>query len=189
MKLFVVTTSLFPLLRRTWKGNSYSPLICRFMYKCHACYWLHPYRKICSPGKNCVRYKLFQKHIFNNMQLYSKGVPWLRQFVSGLSMRRPGFAPRSVHVGCVVDKVALVRFISEFFGFPCQYNSTVALRTHVSSGGWTIDPLVTAVQRHSLTPSTWTTVQFYSNLSTFYQNLYLSICDGTESFLISIVKK
>jgi hypothetical protein len=27
--------------------------------------------------------------------------------VTGLSPRRPGFAPRSIHVGFVVDKVAL----------------------------------------------------------------------------------
>jgi len=34
-------------------------------------------------------------------------VPWLRRLVAGLSPRRPGFAPGSVHVGFVVDKVAL----------------------------------------------------------------------------------
>jgi hypothetical protein len=34
-------------------------------------------------------------------------VPWLRSLVAGLSPRRPGFAPGSIHVGFVVDKVAL----------------------------------------------------------------------------------
>jgi hypothetical protein len=34
-------------------------------------------------------------------------VPWLRRLVAGLSPRRPGFDPGSVHVGYVVDKVAL----------------------------------------------------------------------------------
>jgi hypothetical protein len=34
-------------------------------------------------------------------------VPWLRRLVVGLSPRRPGFDPGSVHVGFVVDKVAL----------------------------------------------------------------------------------
>jgi hypothetical protein len=34
-------------------------------------------------------------------------VPWLRRLVAGLSPRRPGFDPGSVHVGFVVDKVAL----------------------------------------------------------------------------------
>ena len=34
-------------------------------------------------------------------------VPWLRWLVAGLSQRRPGFDPESVHVGFVVDKVAL----------------------------------------------------------------------------------
>jgi hypothetical protein len=35
---------------------------------------------------------------------------------------------------------------------PCQYHSTVVLQTHISSGRWTICPLVTAVQRRNLTP-------------------------------------
>jgi hypothetical protein len=34
-------------------------------------------------------------------------VPWLWRLVAGLSPRRPGFDPRSVHVGFVVDKVEL----------------------------------------------------------------------------------
>jgi hypothetical protein len=36
-------------------------------------------------------------------------VPWLRCSVAGLSPRGPGFAPESVHMGFVVDKVALGR--------------------------------------------------------------------------------
>jgi hypothetical protein len=34
-------------------------------------------------------------------------MPWLRSLVAGLSPRRPGFAPGSIHVGFVVDKMAL----------------------------------------------------------------------------------
>jgi hypothetical protein len=34
-------------------------------------------------------------------------VPWLRRLAAGLPPRRPGFNPGSVHVGFVVDKVAL----------------------------------------------------------------------------------
>jgi hypothetical protein len=34
-------------------------------------------------------------------------VKWLRRLVAGLSPRRPGFLPGSVHVGFVVDRVAL----------------------------------------------------------------------------------
>jgi hypothetical protein len=36
-----------------------------------------------------------------------KAVPWLRRLVAGLPPRTPGFDPGSVHVGFVVDKVAL----------------------------------------------------------------------------------
>jgi hypothetical protein len=38
--------------------------------------------------------------------------------------------------------------------FPCQYQSTVALHTHLYFGGYTIGPLVAAGQRHLLPPST-----------------------------------
>jgi hypothetical protein len=34
-------------------------------------------------------------------------VPWLRWLAVGLLPQRPGFMPRSVHVGFVVDRVAL----------------------------------------------------------------------------------
>jgi hypothetical protein len=37
----------------------------------------------------------------------ARAVPWLRSLVTGLSPRRSGFAPGSIHVGFVVDKVAL----------------------------------------------------------------------------------
>jgi hypothetical protein len=38
---------------------------------------------------------------------YLQAVPWLRRLVADLSPRRPGFDPGSVHVGIVMDKVAL----------------------------------------------------------------------------------
>jgi hypothetical protein len=42
----------------------------------------------------------------NNYETYHvKGKAWLRRLVAGLSPRRPGLAPRSFHVGLVVDKV------------------------------------------------------------------------------------
>jgi hypothetical protein len=37
--------------------------------------------------------------------------------------------------------------------FPCQYHFIVVLHIHISSGGWTVSPLVAAVQRRSLDPS------------------------------------
>jgi hypothetical protein len=37
----------------------------------------------------------------------ARAVPWLMRLVAGLSTRRPGFDLGSVHVGFVVDKVAL----------------------------------------------------------------------------------
>jgi hypothetical protein len=58
-------------------------------------------------------------------QLKLIAVPRLRRLVAYLSPRRPGFFPRSVHVGFVVDKVALGQvFLPSTSVFPCQFHST-----------------------------------------------------------------
>jgi hypothetical protein len=44
---------------------------------------------------------------FSEAQVEAVVVPWLRRLVAGLSPRRPGFDPSPVHVGFMVDKVAL----------------------------------------------------------------------------------
>ena len=52
-------------------------------------------------------------------------VPCLRWLVASLSPRRPGFDPGSVHVGFMVEKVALGQvFPPSTSVFPCQFNST-----------------------------------------------------------------
>jgi hypothetical protein len=43
---------------------------------------------------------------------------------------------------------------------PLQYYSTMAFHIYISSGGWTVGPLVAAGQRHGFTPSTWTTINY-----------------------------
>jgi hypothetical protein len=73
----------------------------------------------------------------------------LRRLVASLSQRRPVFVQRSVHMGFVVDKVALGQVFLRLLWLSHQYNPTVALYTHISSGGWTIGPLAAAVQRQS----------------------------------------
>jgi hypothetical protein len=44
---------------------------------------------------------------FSNNKSFGSAVPWLRQLFAGLPLRRPVFDPGLVHVGFVVDKVAL----------------------------------------------------------------------------------
>jgi hypothetical protein len=54
-------------------------------------------------------------------------VPWLRRLAAGLPPRRPGFDPGPVHVGFVVDKVALGQVFSPSTSvFPCQFHSAGA---------------------------------------------------------------
>jgi hypothetical protein len=60
--------------------------------------------------KRVLRYKAvlcYQVTILLSYILPGVAVPWLKRLVAGLSPRRPVFASGSIHVGFVVDKVAL----------------------------------------------------------------------------------
>jgi hypothetical protein len=84
-----------------------------------------------------------------------KAVPYLRRLVSGFPPRRPGFEPRSGHVGFVVDKVELGQVFSEYFGLPCQFSFHRLLHIHhlLSSGSGTKGKFVADVPSGlSLTP-------------------------------------
>jgi hypothetical protein len=64
---------------------------------------------------------------FTAVRHVKRAVPWLRRLAAGLPLRRPGFDPESVHVGFVVDKVALGQVFSPSSSvFPCQFHSTGA---------------------------------------------------------------
>jgi hypothetical protein len=69
------------------------------------------------------------------------------QLFSGFPPRRPGFKPRSGHVGFVVDKVALGQVFSEYFGFACQFSfhQLFHIQHHLSSGVCTVGQLVAHV--------------------------------------------
>jgi hypothetical protein len=62
--------------------------------------------------------------------------------------------PRAVHVGFVLDKVALGLFFSESFGFPMSVSfHRCSIFTHVSSGKWTKGPLAAHFHRDGLNQS------------------------------------
>jgi hypothetical protein len=52
----------------------------------------------------------------------------------------------------------------------------LGLHTHTSWGGWTMGPLVAAVQRHILTPLTWTTAAWYYYLWSCLLEAVPSVC-------------
>jgi hypothetical protein len=60
----------------------------------------------------------------------------------------------SPHEVCYGQSGIGTGFSLSFSVLLCQYHSTMALHTHISSGRSTTCPLVTAVQRHSLIPVT-----------------------------------
>jgi hypothetical protein len=75
----------------------------------------------------------------------SMPLPELRRLVSGFQQRRPGFEPRPVHVGFVVDKVVLRQVFSEYFGFPCQFSFHRLLQARLPFGDGTIGQIVAGV--------------------------------------------
>jgi hypothetical protein len=91
-------------------------------------------------------------------------------FSMPLLSRRPGFASVSVHVRYVVDKVALEQIFSPSTStFPVTIIPP-CFHTHILSGGWAISPLMDAIQRHSLTQSTWKQPQLLFYFSYFILN-------------------
>jgi hypothetical protein len=77
-------------------------------------------------------------------------MPLLRQLDSGVSLRRTGL----VHMGFVVDKVALGQV---FLVISSVFRVSIIppwLHAHISSGGWTVGPFVATVKRRCVTPLT-----------------------------------
>jgi hypothetical protein len=122
-------------------------------------YYLHMLVAFCCSAVCSIIIHLFSYccyyKVFVTCEVYIEAVPWFRQLVTGLSPWRPGFTPGSVHVGLMVDKVALGQVFSEIHNwFPLSVSfhwGSISL-----SGEWTVGLLVAAVQRHSLTSSAWT---------------------------------
>jgi hypothetical protein len=66
---------------------------------------------------------------------YYKAMPWLKRLVAGLSPWRPGFAPRSIHMGFVVDKEALGQFFLQVLQLSPVNIIPPSLSKLISSGG------------------------------------------------------
>jgi hypothetical protein len=85
-------------------------------------------------------------------------VSWLMRLVAGLSSRIPGFAPGSVCVGIVMEKAAYAQVLLRVLGsFPVIIIALwlSSFIYYLGDEQWKIGPLVAALQRHGLTPSTW----------------------------------
>lgn len=60
----------------------------------------------------------------NSIPFIVEAVPWHRRLVSALSHRRLGFESRAVHIGFVVDEMAMAQVFSEYFCTSCHCHST-----------------------------------------------------------------
>jgi len=69
-------------------------------------------------------------------------VSQLRESAVDFSSERPGFSPRAVHVGYVVNKVAFKQFSSlSISSFPCQLSLyQFFIFMYLSSGPGTVGP-------------------------------------------------
>jgi hypothetical protein len=74
------------------------------------------------------------KHWIIGRNALKRAVPWLRQLVTGLSPRGPGFAPGSIRVGFMVDKVALRQVFLRVLRFSPVSIIQPSLSTLISSG-------------------------------------------------------
>jgi hypothetical protein len=82
-------------------------------------------------------------------------MPLVRRLVVCFPTRRSGFELGSVHVGFVVNNVALGQVFSKYFDFPCQFAFHRLLHTHhhLSSGARTIGQTAADTPRGlSITP-------------------------------------
>jgi hypothetical protein len=94
-----------------------------------------------------------------------------------LLIRTPGFAPRAVLVGFVVDRVALGQAFLRALRFSLSVSfHRCSIFTHVSSGGWTMGPLE---------------AQFYRDIVSLYcnSNNNSHVADGVQSFETFCMKK
>lgn len=67
-----------------------------------------------------VFFRLFTFPLWDHKRtLVERDVSWIRQLHSSLSIWRPGFDPRPVHMGFMVEKVALKDFFLSTLFFPC----------------------------------------------------------------------
>jgi hypothetical protein len=90
-------------------------------------------------------YKLLKQ---NNRE----AMPWLKQFIAGLSPRRPGFTPGSVHVGFVVDKETLGQVILRVLQFSPANIIPSLLHIHLSPPHEVCDSSNQAAHYHHLGP-------------------------------------
>jgi hypothetical protein len=99
--------------------------------------------------------------MFSNLWLGS--APWLRLLVSGLSHHEgPDLCLSQSIWDLWWTKWNWDRFLfPSSLVFPCHCYFTVALHTLYITWGWTLGLFVSPVQRHSLTPSTWTALWLY----------------------------
>jgi hypothetical protein len=89
---------------------------------------LHTLNRLLEIGWQFLMPLFFHRiHALGLLVIWVLAVPWLRRLVPGLSPRRPGFDPRSVHVRFVMDSVALGQVFSpSTWVFSCQFHSTGA---------------------------------------------------------------
>jgi hypothetical protein len=71
-----------------------------------------------------IRFAVLRAEESEEVMRYIQAVSQLRRLVARFPPRRPGFEPRSGHMGFLVDKVALGPVFSEYFVSSADSHST-----------------------------------------------------------------
>jgi hypothetical protein len=118
--------------------------------KRNACYcdMRHHLFKFCSSLELC-------------RNIVSQVMPSLRRIVADLSLLRPRFAPRSVHMRLVVDKIALRQVCLWALWFYPVIIVSPWLSILIYDLGMNHRPLMATVGKRSLNPSTWTCTSYW----------------------------
>jgi hypothetical protein len=74
----------------------------------------------------------------------------IAEAVTSCSLQRPRFDPKPVHVGYVMNEMAMEQVFFEYFGFPCKYHFTSALYayfihlplTRYNLSNWATDSII-----------------------------------------------
>jgi hypothetical protein len=99
--------------------------------------------------------------LWNYRNIKSQVVPLLRRIVADLSLLRPRFARRSVHVRLVVDKIALRQVCLWVLWFYPVIIVSPWLSILMYDLGMNHRPLMATAGKRSLNPSTWTWTSYW----------------------------
>jgi hypothetical protein len=121
---------------------------------------------------------MLEKNMVFSYKTFFEAVPYLRRLFAVFSLRRPGFAPRPVYFGFMLDKMTLRQvFLRILRFFPVRIIPPLFhIHSYIlSSGGWTKGPIEAQLHRDMVSPHR-NNDNNYKNFLCCNRLLYTSSC-------------